>query len=269
MAKVTVAPGVGLEVTDWGAGKPIVLLHGWPANHRIFEYHMLKLAQRGFRVIGVDLRGYGMSDKPWDGNDYDTWANDVGALIERMNLQDVLLAGYSFGGAIAAHFAGTRRDPRVTQLALVSAAAPAAAPGPAEKKLYDKLIESLQKDPGKFGNDYATSMFGSILSAEMLAMLVLLGMQTSLWGAMRGLEEMRDRDLSPELRNIQLPTHILHGVFDTTIPILFAEEQQRLIPNATLIPFQKSGHALIFEEKDRFVEELAHFAASGGVAKAA
>ena len=105
-----------------GEGKPIVLVHGWPSSHLIFEYQMVALAERGYRVVGLDLRGFGQSDKPWHDNDFDTWATDLGAVIAALDLRDATLAGYSMGGAIAMHYAATRQEQRVTKLALLAAA---------------------------------------------------------------------------------------------------------------------------------------------------
>ena len=123
---VEVAPGVRLFVQDWGphSGKPIVLLHGWPSNHLIFETQSVALARRGYRVVAIDMRGFGQSDQPWDGNDYDTWASDIGAVLAALDLREVTLAGYSMGGAIVMHYVATHHDNRVARLALLAAAGP-------------------------------------------------------------------------------------------------------------------------------------------------
>jgi pimeloyl-ACP methyl ester carboxylesterase len=105
MPMVNVAKDVNLYVQDWGKGKPIVLIHGWPLSHRMWEYQAAGIVNHGYRVVAVDLRGYGYSDKPWEGNDYDTWANDIGKVIKDRNLRDVTLAGFSMGGAIVMHYA--------------------------------------------------------------------------------------------------------------------------------------------------------------------
>jgi len=120
--KMEVTKGVNLFVQDWGRGKPIVFVHGWPYGHRIFEYQMMQLAKKGYRAIGFDLRGYGYSERPWEGNDYDTWAGDIGRVIKNLNLKDVTLVGYCMGGGLAAHYWATSKDPRVTKLVLASTA---------------------------------------------------------------------------------------------------------------------------------------------------
>jgi len=270
MPYIDVGNGVNIFVRDLGRGRPIMLLHGWPANHRIFEYHMMRLAERGYRVLAMDFRGFGLSDKPWEGNNYDAWAGDVGAVLQALDLRDVLLVGYSFGGAIAAHYLGTAQDPRVTKCALLAAAAPVAALTAPIKQIYDQLITGLQGDSVKPMQHYMSSMLvAGTLSAAMMAWLVEQASQTALWAAIRGLEELRDRDLSDDLRAMPLPVKILHGMLDATIPFPLAEEQKRLLPNATLIPIPNCDHAFIFEKKDQVVDELIDFAASPGTARAA
>jgi pimeloyl-ACP methyl ester carboxylesterase len=270
MPKITVETGVQLYVEDWGQGQPIVLIHGWPADHRIFEFHMLRLARQGFRAVAIDLRGFGDSDKPWHGHDYDTWARDIGAVFQRLDLQDVLLVGYSMGGAIAAHYLATSHDPRVTRLALLSAALPAAAPRPQDKTPYTNAIREVQMDRAQMALNYFTSMGAAApLPAALAHYLQHLTFHASLWAMVRGLEELRDRDLSDELRAITVPVRILHGVLDNNIPFALAETQHRLVPSATLIPFADSDHNLIYFHQERIVEELAAFATQGGQAQAA
>jgi pimeloyl-ACP methyl ester carboxylesterase len=266
--RVSVADGVSLYVHDWGQGRPVVLLHGWPSNHRIFEYHMMMLADAGFHALAIDLRGFGDSDKPWHGNDYDTWASDVGAVLAALDLRDVLLAGYSMGGAIASLYA-SRRDPRVTQLALFAAAAPEAAPRAEMKAAYDTLARNLLDDPAQLNTFYARGVFHAPISHAMLQVLIDIALQASLWSSLRGLYELRDRDLSDAQRAITVPTLLCHGIFDNTIPYPLGEAQARLIPRAQLVPFRHSGHALIFEEKRKLVDTLIAFARGEEVKKAA
>ena len=126
---IEVKKGVRIYAQDWGAGKTIVFVHGWPYSHAMFDYQTLPLSRAGFRTVAIDLRGFGQSDKPYSGNDYDTWADDIGKVIKVLDLKDVTLAGFSMGGGICAHYVATHNDPRVTKLALLAAAAPAISPG--------------------------------------------------------------------------------------------------------------------------------------------
>lgn len=260
MPMFEVAPGVQLFAQNWGSGKPLLFIHGWSDNHRVFEYQMLKLAEWGYQAIGVDLRGFGLSDKPWDGNDYDTWADDVEKVIAMLDLQEVLLIGYSMGGAVAAHYAATRQDPRVTQLALLGATMPYYASTPVIKQMLDALIEGTLADHGKMAHEWLRRIIHTHLSIVLSLWYEQASTLVSLRAALCGLEELRDRDLRPEIGNIRIPTRIFYGVHDKVVPFALIEEQLRLIPDSTLVRFEHSGHMLYYDEKDKLNEELAKFA---------
>lgn len=260
MSYVNVDKGIGIYVEDWGQGKPIVFIHGWPFDHRIFEYQMMKLAQANYRAIGIDLRGYGLSDKPWDGNDYDTWSADIGKVIESLNLNEVMLVGFSMGGAIAAHYVATHNDTRVNKLVLVSAAVPVGAADAKAKQTYTQYISSLQNDQAKFTHEFIRGAFGTSVSPEYLRWLENMGTLASLPALTRGLEEMRDRDLATETASIRLPTSIYHGTKDRVIPFMITQTQQQLLKNSTLMKYETSGHAIFWDEKDKFADEMDRFA---------
>lgn len=268
MPKINVGKNVNIHFEDWGAGKTIVFVHGWPFDHRIFEYQMMALAKRDCRVVGIDLRGFGNSDKPWDGNDYDTWAADIGKVISELTLRDVTLAGFSMGGSIVAHYVARRIDTRISKLAIMGASLLSSAPKPEDKKLLDGNIKRLLTDRPKFMHDYMADLMNSPAGPEYLHWLASMGMTASLRACMRGLEELRDRDLRPVLGNIRIPTRFFHGALDNVIPYSIAEAQTALMKGASLVRFENSGHALFWDEKDKLVEELDKFAAEK-VAKAA
>lgn len=261
MPRILVARNVDLYVQDWSAGKTIVFIHGWPFDHRMFEYQMMALAKRDCRVVAVDLRGFGQSAKPWDGNDYDTWAIDIGKVIAELILRDVTLAGFSMGGAIAANYVARRIDTRISKLALISAPVLNPAPKPEDKQALAADIENIIEDRPKFMREYVKRIIKSPISSDNRDWLVSLGMQASLRACARGLEELRDRDLRTTLVNIRIPTRFFHGTEDQIVPFPLAEEQAKLIKGASLVPFENSGHALFWDDKDRLVEELDKFAA--------
>ncbi|MGZ4916784.1 MAG: alpha/beta fold hydrolase [Halobacteriota archaeon] len=289
MPFLEVDSGVRIFAQDWGSGKPIVFVHGWPFSHRMFEYQMLDLAQHGYRVVALDLRGYGQSDKPWEGNDYDSWANDLGSVIAALDLRDVTLAGFSMGGAIAMHYLATHDDTRVTKLALIAAAGPRMVVGPDNPKgvpreVFDVLIAGDLADRAKAKRTFAQLAFHNYpyltllqllyrsrsvaatatvdyhVSEELSSWFEQMGMEASPRASVRGLEELRDRDLRKELSAIRVPTRIFHGVHDRVVPFaLGAEEQQRLIDQAKVIRFEDSGHGIFYQEKDKLNEELIRF----------
>lgn len=263
--RVDVGRGVRLHVQDWGSGKPIVLVHGWPSSHRIFERQLLGLAERGYRAIGIDLRGFGESDKIWDGNDYDTWAADLGAVIAALGLRDVTLAGYSMGGAIAANHIATSHDWRVSRLVLIGAALPSLAQGPDNpyglpREAFDAMLQGLLADRAAFFSAFIPNLFATPVSAAYASWFTDLVMAASLRATVRGLEEGRDRNLRSALAAIDVPTTIVHGLQDNLVPFALAEEQQRLIQHATLVPFEHSGHGIFADEADRLTDELARIA---------
>ena len=264
MAYITVQKDVDVFVTDWGSGRPVVFIHGFPFSHRIFEPSMAILAQSGCRAIGLDLRGFGQSTKAWDGCDYDTWARDIAGVIQALDLQDVTLVGFSMGGAIAAHYVATQdvatqADPRVTKLVLWAAAAPIAAPTPEDKATISGFIQGILADPAHFAAAFIQQAFYQPLSDERLHFLTGLGTEATLRTLVRSQEELRDRNLVAELGAIQIPTLICHGIHDHVVPMAAAEAQQQLIQNATLLRFEASGHGIFYEEKDRLTEELLKF----------
>lgn len=261
---IEVDPGVRLFVQDLGAGTPVVFIHGWPLNHKIFEYQMVSLMRAGHRVIGIDLRGFGQSDKPRQGNDYDTWADDIRKVIGTLDLHNVLLAGFSMGGAIAMHYAAMNNDPRVTKLALMGAAGPlfskrSDSPNGIPLEEIEGLINVALADRSKLAHDLGVVNFHTSASPEFYCWLEGVRMEASLHATIRGLEELRDRDLRPELKNIHIPARIFHGVHDQVVPFKLAEEQHRLIKNSLIVPFYNSGHGLYYDERDKLNEELALF----------
>lgn len=122
--KIKSVSGVNISVEDIGTGKPIVFIHGWPVNHKMFEYQFTELPKHGYRCVGIDLRGFGDSDKPWDGYYYDTMADDVKAVLDTLNLQNVTLVGFSMGGAISIRYITRHHGAHIKKLALLAAAAP-------------------------------------------------------------------------------------------------------------------------------------------------
>jgi len=268
MAMIEVEPGVSLFVQDWGKGRPFVFIPGWPLDYRIFEYYMMKVAMQGYRAIAMDLRGFGQSDKPWDGNNYDTWADDIGIVIARLKLQNVVLTGYSMGGAIAAHYVARHRDPRVTRMALLGASLPTATPIPKLEKAIANFLHDGVEEKAKLINTFNKLTLTSPISFAYNMWLTSIGMSASLRAVTCGLEELFHRDLEPELSAIEVPTLICHGTKDIVVPFKQAEKTWRLIRNATLVPFKKSGHWLIIDERHKLTETLLTFARAGGAAEA-
>ena len=263
---IEVAPGIRLHVRDWGQGRPIVLIHGWPLSNEMYDYQMMELAEKGFRAISISLRGFGKSDKPWGLYNYDVYADDLKAILDQLDLKDVTLVGFSMGGAISIHYMARHKGSRVSKLALVGAAAPVWTkredyPYGLELSEADALIKAVDLDRPQLFTDFG-KIFGrseTSVNPGLAAWLHSLGMQASPYAVAQSVVALRDTDLRPELTTIAVPTAIFHAVGDKVCPFAFAEEMARRIKNARIIRFENSGHGLFLEEKQKFNHELIKF----------
>jgi len=260
---IEVEPGVHLFVEDWGEGRPILFVHGWPLSSRMFDFQAMELPKRGIRVIAFDLRGFGRSSKTWELN-YDIWARDIGRIISELGLRNVTLAGFSMGGAIAAHYAAMSGDRRVTKLALMAAAAPRLVAGPdfpegLPLEAVQSIIDGERMDPAKGKSNFGSMFFSTDASPELRRWYDNIGMVAPPHSTIRGFEEIRDRDLRREVGAIQIPTRIFHGVHDKVVPFALGQLLNRMIDGSSLVQFDIGGHAFCYEEQDRVNDELERF----------
>jgi non-heme chloroperoxidase len=263
---VRVEPDVKIYVEDLnpGGGKPILFIHGWPANHNLFEYQFDQLPKQGYRCIGIDLRGFGNSDKPWKGYDYDRLADDVRAVVDALKLQNFTLAGHSVGGAIAIRYMARHNGHGVSKLALFAAAAPSFTKRPnfpygQTKQAVDDLIEGTYNDRPKMLQGFGDMFFFQLITRPFSDWFLQLGLQAAGWSTAAVAVSLRDETLFSDIGKIRVPTLILHGVHDKVCPFPLAEAQKEGIKNAKLVPFENSGHGLFWEERDKFNKELARF----------
>jgi pimeloyl-ACP methyl ester carboxylesterase len=264
---IQVQPNVRLHVRDWGEGKVIVFIPGWPLSHEMFEYQFTQLPKQGFRCVGITMRGFGMSSKPWEGYSYDVFANDIGKVLEKLNLRDVTLAGHSMGGAIALRYMSAHGGKRVSRLALIGAAAPCFTrsrdfPHGFERAAVDGLIRDCSSDRAKLNSDFGKIFFRSedAVSPELGEWFHDMGMQASPRATAECLALLRDTDLNDDLKKVNRPTAIFHGMLDKICPIALAEAVASGIKGSKLVRFEKSGHGLFFEEKEKLNGELMDFA---------
>ena len=231
---VTVAPAVRLYVREWGQGRPLVFIHGWLISDEAYGDQLSALARQGYRVLAITLRGYGKSDKPAGEYTFDVYADDIRAVIESFGLEQVTLAGFSLGGAIAIHYMARHHGAHVAKLALFGAAAP----------VWTRrcLATALARAVALLGGWVA--WLGSRASRHALAQCLLA---------------LRDADLRPALTAIQVPTTIFHALEDRICPFPFAEALADGIAGASLVPFHGSSHGLFAEEPTKFTRELVAF----------
>lgn len=264
---VEVEKNVKLHVTDLGEGTPLVLIHGWPLSDAMYEYQYAYFVEKGYRVIGITLRGFGLSDKPGGNYNYDVFADDIKIVLDKLKIENATIGGFSMGGATVIHYVAKYHAAHVSKMALFGAAAPIWTKsadfnyGFWTKEDVDGLIKLNNTNrPQLFAN------FGAIfpanetsVSAGHGAWLGTIQAQASPYAMGECLKTLRDSDLREDLKKITIPTLILHGKLDKICSYDLAEQMHRGIKNSTLVPFEKSGHALFVEELEQFNSELFNF----------
>lgn len=259
--KIEVAENVSIHVEDTGEGKPFVFIHGWPVNHHMFDSQKKALVDNGYRFIGIDLRGYGESDKPEQKYSYQVFAADVKKVIDALELNKYYLAGFSMGGAVAVRFATKHADKRLEKLVLLGAAAPSFTKRMGydlgmEKEDVTELIEAIEEDREAALKNFGENFFATDVPEEAKQQLFDLSMEASKQATISSAKELREADLRDEVTDITVPTIIMHGKKDEICEFGFAEEMERLIPKSTLIPFEESGHGLNVDEEEKLNAEL-------------
>jgi len=264
---IEVEPNVRLHITDAGEGRPIVLIHGWPLSDEMYEYQYNDLINRNFRVIGITLRGFGKSDKPYGKYNYDIHALDIKKILSKLDIKDAVLVGFSMGGAIAIRYVSKDKGTHVSRLALCGAAAPSWTqrkdfPYNLPKSAVDDLIELNYKDRPKL-----LSNFAKIFSATETSLNEGIGnwlngicLSASSHATAQCLIALRDTDLRSDLVKIKIPTVIMHGKKDKICSFDLAEQMKAGISNSHIVAFEKSGHSLFLEETKKFNAELIKFA---------
>ena len=264
---VEVEPNVRLHVTDAGNGQIIVLIPGWPLSDEMYEYQYTDLINHNFRVIGITLRGFGKSDKPFGAYDYDIHALDIKRILDQLDIKDATLCGFSMGGAIAATYVSLFGTMRISKLVLAGAATPSWTqredfPYTIPKSDVDDLISLNNNERPKLLSNFAKifSATENTLNDGIGNWLTAINLSASSYATGKCLMALRDTDLRNVLKTIEIPTLIMHGKKDKICSFDLAEQTKKLIPNAQLIAFEKSGHSLFLEETRKFNTELMKFA---------
>jgi len=263
---IKVEPTVKIYVEDLNPeGKNTILfLHGWPGSHKLFEYQFDQLPKMGYRCIGIDTRGFGNSDRPFGGYDYNRLADDVRCIIDSLKLQNITLAGHSTGGAIAIRYMARHKGQGVSKLALFAAAAPSLIKRPnfpygLEKEAVLKIIQGTYTDRPKMLSDFGDIFFFQHITAPFSDWFFQLGLQAAGWSTAAIANTWINEVLFSDLDAINVPTLIIHGIHDKVVPFSLAEVQKKGIKNSKLIPFNYSGHATFYDQRDKFNEELVKF----------
>ena len=270
MGTITTKDGTEIYYKDWGTGQPIVFSHGWPLSSDAFEDQMFYLASRGYRCIAADRRGHGRSSQPWNGNDLDTYADDLAALTEALDLRGAVHVGHSTGGGEVARYIGRYGSKRVAKAVLIGAIPPLmlktkSNPGGTPIEVFDQLRASVQADRSKFWMDLSLPFYGynrpgAQVSEAVRQSFWLQGMMCGFPGAYFCIKAFSETDLTDDLKKFSMPTLILHGDDDQIVPIAdSALLSAELVRGAKLTVYKGAPHGMCTTLKDRVNAELLNF----------
>lgn len=263
---VSVDPHVNIYVEDVMPEneKVILFIHGWPANHKLFEYQLNVLPKLGYRCIAIDLRGFGKSDKPWEGYSYNQLADDIRRIVAALKLKNFTLAAHSVGGAIAIRYMARHNGYGVSKLALFAAAAPSFTIRPdfpygLPKNDVQNIIQMTYHDRPQMLHDFTNQFFFQQITMPFFNWFFQLGIEAAGYSTAKVAISLRDETLFSDLEKIKVPTLILHGVHDKICLPELALTQHEEIKHSTLVWFEYSGHGLFWEQRDKFNQTLTDF----------
>ena len=279
MPTITTKDGTQIYYKDWGTGQHIVFSHGWPLSADAFEDQMIFLAARGYRCIAHDRRGHGRSDQPWNGNDMDTYADDLAELVTKLNLESAIHVGHSTGGGEVTRYIGRHGTKRVAKAVLISAVPPLmlktdANPGGLPLAAFDEIRAGVLTDRAQFFKDLSAPFYGanrpnSKVSQGLRDSFWLQGMLCGHKAAFDCIKAFSETDLTEDLKTFDVPTLIIHGDDDQIVPIgASALLSSKIVKGAILKVYTGAPHGMCSTLKDRVNAELLAFIEHSKVAAA-
>jgi non-heme chloroperoxidase len=267
---ITTGDGTKLYVKDWGSGRPVVLIHGWPLSADSWDALAVAFVEAGHRVVAYDRRGFGRSSQPWDGYDYDTLTDDLAAVIEYTGVQDAVLVGFSMGGGEVARYLSRHRGRGVAKVALIASVLPfrlktADNPDGTDEAAFEQGAQAMRDDRAKFMTGFFEKFFGigmlaHPVSDETVDWAWCIAMQASLRATLACQQAFARTDFRPDLAHFKVPTLIIHGTEDKTVGIdASSRKLHAAVPGSTLIEYEGAPHGLFASHRQRLTADLLAF----------